>query len=155
MKKVLLLSVLMMMLCTVGNAKGIELEPRVGASYTKHWGIHAGALASYSLSESFYLQPGILLHTVGGSERDQRIRNWKLGLDVPLYASFRIPLNEETKVRLNAGPYVGFLSRLCMGTAVETGVEYRKYYLGVSWFQNFVNENCARLNFSIGYKFAL
>lgn len=37
MKKVLLLLVLMISLCTAGNAKGIELEPRIGASYSDVW----------------------------------------------------------------------------------------------------------------------
>lgn len=152
MKNVLLL---MLLLCTVGNAKTIDLEPRVGASYTRHWGIHIGALASYSLSNTFYSQPGVLIHTVGGSDRDQRIGNWKLGLDVPLYAPFRMPLNDVTKIRLNAGPYLGWSSRMNLGTAVETGAEFRKMYVGISWLQNFVNQNCARLHFSIGYKFAL
>lgn len=45
------------LLCTVGNAKGIEIEPRVGIYYSKVWRIHAGALASVQLSDKFYLQP--------------------------------------------------------------------------------------------------
>lgn len=45
------------LLCTVGDAKGIEIEPRVGIYYSKVWGIHAGALTSVQLSDKFYLQP--------------------------------------------------------------------------------------------------
>lgn len=154
MKRVLLLSVLMILLCTVGNAKDIELEPRAGVSYTTSiWGIHAGALMSLQLSDKFYFQPGFLINTV--SEFSYKANGWKLGLDIPLYASFRVPVSNAAKLRFNAGPFVGISSRISMGTAVETGVEYRKYYIGASWFQNFVDQNCARLNLSVGYKFAL
>ena len=47
MKRIWLLSVLMILLCATGNAKGIELEPRAGASYSKVWGLHVGALVSF------------------------------------------------------------------------------------------------------------
>lgn len=153
MKKVLLLSVLMISLCTAGNAKGIELEPRIGASYSDVWGLHLGAMASFKMSDLFYIQPGALINTVSGTYK--KTGDWNFGLDIPLYASFRIPVNNTLKVRLNAGPFIGFASPLNLGTAVEGGIEYHKYYVGVSWLQNFINQNCARLYFSIGYKFAL
>ena len=50
MKRIWLLSVLMILLCATGNAKGIELEPRAGASYSKVWGLHMGALVSFRVS---------------------------------------------------------------------------------------------------------
>lgn len=153
MKRVLLLLVLIILLFTVGNAKGIEIEPRVGISYSKVWGIHAGALTSVQLSDKFYFQPGFLVNTV--SEFSGKANGWKLGLDIPLYASCRIPVSNTTKVRLNVGPFVGISSQISLGTAVETGIEYQKYYIGASWYQNFVDRNCARLNLSVGYKFTL
>lgn len=70
-------------------------------------------------------------------------------------ASFRIPVNHVMKVRLNAGPFIGLSSPASIETAVEGGVEYRKYYVGVSWLQNFVNDNSARFHFSVDYKFHL
>ena len=109
MKSVLLLSVLMILLCTVGNAKDIELEPRAGVSYTTSiWGIHAGALMSLQLSDKFYFQPGFLINTV--SEFFYKANGWKLGLDIPLYASFRVPVSNAAKLRFNAGPFVGISS---------------------------------------------
>ena len=58
------------------------------------------------------------------------------------------------KLRFNAGSFVGVASQISLGTAVETGVEFHKYYIGASWFQNFVDRNCARLNFSVGTAFS-
>lgn len=74
---------------------------------------------------------------------------------VLLLSVWMLTLCVAVKVRLNAGPFVGLSSPVSFGTALETGVEYHNYYVGVSWLQNIINENCARLHFSIGYKFAL
>lgn len=148
-----LLSVLMILLCTVGYAKGIELEPRVGVSYSRVWGLHIGTLVSFRISDMFYFQPGALVNTVSGYYN--KPGDWTFGMDVPLYASLRVPVNNVMKVRLNAGPFVGLSSPVSFGTAVEGGIEYQKYYIGFSWLQNLINENCARLHFSVGYKFAL
>lgn len=153
MKRILLLSVLMILLCIAGNAKGIELEPRAGVSYSRVWGIHVGALTSLELSDRFYFQPGFLVNTV--SEFSGKADGCKFGLDIPLYASYRIPVSNTAKVRLNVGPFAGISSQISLGTALEAGIEYRKCYIGASWFQNFVDRNCARLNLSVGYKFAL
>ncbi|WP_455639229.1 hypothetical protein [Parabacteroides sp.] len=153
MKKALLVSVLMLTLCVAVNAKGIELEPRAGASYSRVGGLHLGVLVSFRISDMFYFQPGALINTVSGTYN--KTGDWNFGMDVPLYASLRIPVNNAVKVRLNAGPFVGLSSPVSFGTALETGVEYHNYYVGVSWLQNIINENCARLHFSIGYKFAL
>lgn len=153
MKRIWLLSVLMILLCATGNAKRIELEPRAGASYSKVWGLHMGALVSFRVSDIFYFQPGALVNTVSGDY--DKPGDWNFGLDIPLYASFRIPVDEAIKVRLNAGPFIGLSSPASLGTAVEGGIEYHKYYVGVSWMQNLVNEDSARFHFSIGYKFVL
>lgn len=152
MKKVWLL-MLMILFCTVGNAKTIELEPRAGFSYSDVWGLHLGAMVSFKVTDLFYFQPGALVNTVSGTYN--RSGDWNFGLDIPLYASFRIPVSNVMKVRLNAGPFIALSSPASLGTALEGGVEYHKYYVGVSWLQNFVNENSARLHFSVGYKFAL
>ena len=73
--KSILLS-LMIVLCTVGNAKGIELEPRIGVSYSEVWGLHLGAMASFKMSDLFYIQPGALINTVSGTYKNRRLELW-------------------------------------------------------------------------------
>lgn len=103
--KSILLS-LMIVLCTAGNAKGIELEPRIGASYSDVWGLHLGAMASFKMSDLFYIQPGALINTVSGTYK--KSGDWNFGLDIPLYASFQIPVNNALKVRLNEDQPIHF-----------------------------------------------
>lgn len=153
MKKYFIFLLMSFVLCSEQSMKAIDLEPRVGVSCSAVWGIHVGALTSLQLSDKFYFQPGFLMNTV--SEFSGKADGWKFGLDIPLYASYRIPVSNTAKVRLNVGPFAGISSQISLGTALEAGVEYRKCYIGASWFQNFVDRNCARLNLSVGYKFHL
>lgn len=153
MKKYFILLLVSFVLCSVQSMKAIDLEPRAGVSYSWVWGIHVGALTSLELSDRFYFQPGFLVNTV--SEFSGKADGWKLGLDVPLYVSYRLPVSNAAKVRLNVGPFAGISSQISLGTALEAGIEYCKCYIGASWFQNFVDRNCTRLNLSIGYNFHL
>lgn len=59
-------------------------------------------------------------------------------------------------VRMNVGPFVGRSAlEFNVGTAVEGGLEYRKYYVGFFWFKDIAGESYSRVNLSVGYKFAL
>lgn len=151
MKRILLLIGFVLSLFT--SAQAADIEARTGVMGGDVWGLHVGALVSFRVSDIFYFQPGALVNTVSGEYN--KPGDWNFGMDIPLYASFRMSVDGAMKVRLNAGPFIGLSSPASLGTAVEGGIEYHKYYVGVSWMQNLINENSARLHFSIGYKFAL
>lgn len=151
MKRILLLIGFVLSLFT--SAQAADIEARTGVMGGDVWGLHMGALVSFRVSDIFYFQPGALVNTVSGEYN--KPGDWNFGMDIPLYASFRMSVDGAMKVRLNAGPFIGLSSPASLGTAVEGGIEYHKYYVGVSWMQNLINENSARLHFSIGYKFAL
>lgn len=153
MKKFFVLLLLFLVFYNQQSIKAVELEPRVGVSYSNVWGFHAGAFTSFQVMDKFFLQPGVIFNSA--NDYSHRGNLWKLGLDIPIYASWRIPVNEAVKIRLNVGPFIGVISDFSFGTTVEAGIEYHKYYVGVSWQENFVNQNFTRLNLSVGYKFAL
>lgn len=156
MKKVCLIF-LIALIVPVLHVKAIELEPRAGVSYAPNvLGLHIGAFASFQLMEKFFIQPGILLNTVGSGTLDDSLDQWKIGLNIPVYASFRLPVNETTHIRLNVGPYVGAAaSLLSLGATGEVGVEIKKIYIGAAYFQNCINGAGAQLNLSVAYKFVL
>ena len=158
MKRVLLL-MMIVALCAVENVRAIDLEARAGLGYFGyygHWDMHLGALASFQMLDKFYLRPGIFLNLDSGSQDLFSLSNAKLGVTVPLYASYILPVTRVMNIRMNVGPFVG-RSRLAfnVGTAVEAGLEYRKYYAGFFWFKDIAGNDYSRVNLSIGYKFSL
>lgn len=150
MKKVLLLLVL---LSAFQCMKAIELEPRMGIGHVNNWGLHVGAYVSFPRSDLFAIQTGALLNTGNSMIKHER---WDIGINIPVYASFRIPVSDAAKVRLNVGPYVGVASQTAhLGLSAEAGVEFKRIYLGVGCFQNCVDGQDTTLNLSVGYKFEL
>ena len=104
-------------------------------------------MASFGVSSLFYIQGGFLLNTVKPDSYSN-----VLDLDIPVYASFRIPV-KNTKIRLNAGPYVKFNNYTAIGISAEGGVEYKRFYAGLSYFQNCTPHHEFLFNLSVGYKF--
>lgn len=153
MKKLFILLLLFIVFSNQQSIRAVELEARAGASYSNIWGFHAGAFTAFHVADKFFLQPGVIFNSANDYSHKGNL--WRLGLDIPVYASWRIPVNDAVRIRLNAGPFIGVISDFSFGTAVEAGIEYHKYYMGVSWQENFVNQNFTRLNFSVGYKFVL
>lgn len=153
MKKILLL---LLLLPAFHCVKAIELEPRTGFSNVHNWGLHMGAYVSFPTSDLFAIQTGALLYT--GTFVDN-YRVWNIGLNIPVYASFRIPVSNTAKIRLNAGPYIGLAQQNGqdghLGVSAEAGVEFHRIYIGAGCFQNCFNEQETQLNLSVGYKFAL
>lgn len=74
---------------------------------------------------------------------------------VPVFASFRFPLNEKLNLRTDIGPYLGVGDEAHLGGAAEVGVEIRKWYVGAGYFQNAVGDSDYQFNLSVGYRFVL
>lgn len=87
-------------LSTYLNAEGSRIRP----------GANLGVLGDIKLSRYFHLQPGLLLNGRGANAKVYSgIKGSITGywLDIPLYASFRIPCAANTVFKINAGPYYG------------------------------------------------
>lgn len=152
MKKLCLIVLGIFLLITT-QANAIELEPRAGVAVCHKWGFHVGASTAFPVVNKLYIQPGAFLYALA----PERFRNddWDIGVNVPVYASFRFPVSHVTQVRLNAGPYVGIGNDIQFGPSAEAGVEFKKIYMGVGYFQDCFNDKDYMLNLSIGYKFTL
>lgn len=131
-----------------------DIEARTGILGGDVWGLHAGAYINFPQSSLFSIQTGVLLHTanrgaIGNSN------TWDIDFNVPLYASFHIPLKEKANLRLNGGAYFGTGPQVQLGATAEVGVEVKRAFVGVNCFQNCINEQEFLFGISVGYKFKL
>jgi len=69
-----------------------------------------------------------------------------------VYASFHIPLSDKVNLRLNAGAYTGSGESWNLGATAAVGIEVKRFYVGVNYFQNCVNDRDLKLGLSVGYK---
>ena len=81
--------------------------------------------------------------------------DWNIDFFVPVYASFHIPLSDKVNLRLNAGAYTGSGEYWNLGATAAAGLEVKRFYVGVNYFQNCVNDRDLKLGLSVGYKFTL
>lgn len=144
---------LSLFLLIAGQVGAVELEPRAGVAVCHKWGFHVGASAAFPVVEKLFIQPGAFLYALA-LER-YRKNDWTIGVNVPVYASLRFPVSRVTQVRLNAGPYVGLGSDIQFGPSAEAGVEFKKIYVGIGYFQDCLNDKDYMLNLSVGYRFTL
>lgn len=93
----------------------------------------------------------MLLHTAGNSFSYGD--DWNIDFFVPVYASFHIPLSDKVNLRLNAGAYTGSGEYWNLGATAAAGIEVKRFYVGVNYFQNCVNDRDLKLGLSVGYKF--
>ena len=93
------------------------------------------------------------MHTAGNSFSYGD--DWNIDFFVPVYASFHIPLSDKVNLRLNAGVYTGTGEYWNLGATAEAGIEVKRFYVGVNYFQNCVNDRDLKLGLSVGYKFTL
>ena len=136
------------------SARAADIETRAGVTGGDVWGLHAGAYINIPQSELFSIQTGFLLHTanepaVGNSN------TWDVDLNVPVYASFHIPLGEKTNLRLNGGAYIGTGHSMQLGATAEAGVEVKRLFVGANCFQNCINSQEFLFGVSVGYRFRL
>ncbi|WP_425884035.1 porin family protein [Parabacteroides sp. ASD2025] len=99
--------------------KGQGLELRAGMNLSSYLhtegarpkvGANVGVMGDIRLSRYFHLQPGLMLNGRGASTQEYVGMKGKITgywLDIPVYASFRIPCLENTAVRVGFGPYYG------------------------------------------------
>ena len=153
MKRLVLL-MLVLLPFVAQQSKAIGIEARTGVSYCGITGLHAGAYLDFPQSKLFSIQTGLLLHTVGGHVFPE-YRDFDLNIFVPVYASFHLPASEKTKIRLNAGAYVGTGNRVQLGPTAEVGVELKRFYIGAHCFQSFVDFTDTQLGVTFGYSFQL
>lgn len=150
-RKIISLLVFMFVVLCV-QAQRIEVEPRVGISYSGeengNFGFHAGGLVSFGLSERFSIQPGVFVNTVQLVSYSNDVN-----FDIPVYASWKVPV-KQVNLRFNAGPYLALNQEVSMGGSLETGVEYRKWYAGIAYFQNITKQG-SFFNLSLGYRISL
>ena len=117
------------------------------------WGLQTGAYINFPQSRLFSIQTGLLLHTAGNSFSYGD--DWNIDFFVPVYASFHIPLSDKVNLRLNAGAYTGSGEYWNLGATAAAGIEVKRFYVGVNYFQNCVNDRDLKLGLSVGYKFTL
>lgn len=154
MKRFNLIVILLLFTWFCQPMKAVEWEARTGISYAGIWGLHTEALVGFPISDFFQIRPGILLHTVHKKDIGYDTK-FRIGVNVPVYASFRIPLGEICKLRLEVGPYVGAeKSNLHLGASTGLAFERSHWSWGVSYFGNCVNNKTQQLHLSVGYNFS-
>lgn len=101
-------------------------------------GVKVGVIYDWGLSEAFYIQPGLYFTTRGGKygegdEDGKYEEKWNLSyLQLPILASYRIPLNDNMKLHINAGPY--------LACGLGGKVKWEVTYDGERGFQSFRND---------------
>jgi len=77
-------------------------------------GFHIGGIVDINVANNFYIQPGLYVTTKGGKGKESG-SDWEYKetarltyLQIPVLASYRIPLSDNVKWQINAGPYVAF-----------------------------------------------
>ena len=147
------LFVLLILLLFFGRSQATDIEARTGILGGDGWGFQTGAYINFPQSRLFSIQTGLLLHTAGNSFSYGD--DWNIDFFVPVYASFHIPLSDKVNLRLNAGAYTGSGESWNLGATAAVGIEVKRFYVGVNYFQNCVNDRDLKLGLSVGYKFTL
>ena len=148
------LFVLLILLLFFGRSQATDIEARTGILGGDGWGLQIGAYINFPQSTLFSIQTGVLLHTanrsaIGNSD------TWDIDFNIPVYASFHIPLKEKANLRLNGGAYFGTGPEVQVGATAEVSVEMKRVFVGVNCFQNCINEQEFLFGLYVGYKFKL
>ena len=101
MKKSLVLIVIALF-SAFNHVQAADIEARTGIMGGDVWGLHAGAYINFPQSALFSIQTGVLLHTANRSAIGNS-NTWDIDFNIPVYASFHIPLREKANLRLNGG----------------------------------------------------
>lgn len=142
------------LLSTFSQLQAADIEARTGIMGGDVWGLHAEGYINFPQSKLFSIQTGLLLHTAN-RPAIHNSNTWDIDLNIPVYASFHIPLNEKVNLRLNGGAYMGTGHKLQVGVTAEVGIEVKRVFAGVNCFQNCINEQEFLFGISVGYKFHL
>ena len=133
--------------------RGIELQPSSGIIYSHKWGLQTGADIGFPLKNNFYLQTGLMLYS--NPEPTYSYDDWRIGVNLPIYIQYRLPISNKLKMNINVGPYLGIASIGQIGVACKMGIDVSKVNLSFGYYQNCVTDKFAVLGLSVGYKFTL
>lgn len=147
--KQIVVSLILICLCVTQSVKAVEWEARTGVSVSDTWGLHTAVLVGIPLSNAWQIRPGVWLHTDQESDSPDN----RIGINIPIYASYRISMGNSLKLRLEAGPYVGMNYNFQIGPSVGVGIEKSHWYWGASFFADCKHKE-AQLNASVGYNFS-
>ena len=147
------LFVLLILLLSFGRSQAADIEARTGILGGDGWGLQTGAYINFPQSQLLSIQTGLLLHTAENAF--SRGDNWNINFCVPVYASFHVPVSDKVNLRLNAGAFGGIGDDLHLGATAEAGVEIKRFYVGVNYFQDCIDNHDLQLGLSVGYKFTL
>ena len=156
---------------TFGVRAGVNMSTFGGSKYYDYesrWSFHAGMNADLNIVKSFAIETGLFYTSKGAKMRYINKNEGSVSyVQLPLLALFRFPISEETHVQVKAGGYAGYLieepetlkvKKPDMGIIVGTGINYRKFFLGLQYelglyktiFREDKNRNLA---ISVGYDF--
>lgn len=130
-----------------------DIEARTGIMGGDVFGLQTGVYINFPQSKLFSVQTGLLFQTA--SQLFRNADTWDIDLNIPVYASFHIPLNEKVNLRLNGGAYFGLERELHLGATADIGVEVKRLFVGINCFQNCINSQGFLFGASVGYKFHL
>ena len=139
-----------------------------------------GGVYDIPLTESFYLQPRLVLSYQENEHSPEFHSQWNAS--IPVLASYKMRLNNQTALRLNAGPYIqyavfgrekpyqpsdsslrwwhyDFGDKITYGGQVGLQVEYKKFFTTIDFKHSFRRNKLNMDGFEntiqvgIGYKF--
>lgn len=185
MKKVIMIMCVVLTTLSVQAQKGFGLMGGVNVSTSSadymDWrlGGFIGGLYDIQLKNNFYLQPRLVLSYQENQRTPEFYSQWNACL--PVLASLRIKMSENTALRLSAGPFVqyavfgrekpflndgalgwwhmDFCDKITYGGQVDVQFEYKKFFATLDCKHSFRRsklnmdgyENTIQLG--VGYKF--
>ena len=175
MKKMFFSLILVMSVCYVSKAQERAWGLRLGSNfatfnekvdegsatdYKYKAGFRLGVIRDFGISENFYIQPGLYFTMGGAIQKTDRYQDLtcNLGyLHFPVLLSYRIGLNDYTKLHLNAGPYLAYgvcgkmkyagekinafgdgeyeggLKRFDAGLSFSAGISFDRFYWSIGY----------------------
>lgn len=162
-----------------GVVGGVNLSTTSAKGFKWRTGGYVGGLYDIRLSESWYIQPQLILTYEENDSKDKtKVDTFfsQYALTLPVLASFKVKLSDAFSMRINAGPYVQYAMFGCQqkygewwhldfgnhftyGLKGGVSVEHKHWFVSMdckySLKTNFVNYGGHGLTLSagIGYKF--
>lgn len=181
MKKYLLTAV--MALFAVAGFSQVSLDVRAGMSMNNYTeletdmkvGYTVGLGVDYAFTDMWSFQSGLMFTGKGAKVGDAKMKPHYL--DIPLMAALKLPIADDTKFVINAGPYLGIglggkykyesvsskffdsADRFDLGLQYGVGVEFGKILVNLNGQYGFISpfddSSAKNLNFllSVGYRF--
>lgn len=133
--------------------EAVELQPYSGVVFSHKLGLQTGADIIFPMKNNFYFQTGLMFYS--NPKPTYSYDDCRIGINLPVYMQYRLPINNKLKMNINVGPYLGIASVGHIGVACKMGLDISKVNCSLSYFQNCVTDKVAVLGLSVGYKFVL